>query len=300
MTKSRTHIIRSLLLIGMMAGSVQILSAQISLPYYVDFNTAIPSDWQNAPSDTIFWEFVADQGDPTPGAAVVDLGYTSGQGISTLVLPALDLTSVPNPILRFRLAVVTSNFVGPALVLSYDNGNGPQLFDTWGEYHRINFDTVNHRIPASFNHTRSLDSNRVVWSEITVDLSSLVGEENITFMFQAEFSNGGWVLLDDVAFANGTVTSVQSRDEASRKMSLALYPNPTTTTLMIEAEDGLDGFSGAEIINALGQTVSVVEIGGNSQQRIDVAHLAPGRYWVRLTDSQGTVVTESFVKMDGE
>lgn len=295
MTTSRTHIIRSLLMIGMMAGSFQILSAQKSLPYHVDFANGIPADWMQSPSDTIFWEFTPDVGDMALGAGIVDLGYTHLPGSSGIETPALDLSSVPNPTLRFKLAVILKNFVGPALALWYDDGTGPQLLDTWGQSRLSNFvDKVNHIIPASSDNVLPLDVDRIIWNEITVDLSSLAGEENITFMFRAEFPNGGWVVLDDVVFANGTVTSVES---VVKNSSLTLYPNPTYSTLMIESEDAVHR---VEVINALGRVVLVSELESSTKQTIDVAGLAAGTYWVRMIGAQGAVLTESFMKMDGE
>ncbi len=286
---------RSLLFVGMFVCSVGVLSAQTTLPYAVDFTNGIPADWMQSPSDTIFWEFTPDVGDVALGAGIVDLGYTHLPGGSGIETPALDLSSVPNPTLRFKLAVVLKNFVGPALALWYDNGTGPQLFDTWGQSRLSNFvDKVNHIIPASSDNVLPLDVDRIIWNEITVDLSSLAGEENITFLFRAEFPNGGWVLLDDVAFANGTVTSVESVVE---KSLLTLHPNPTYSTLMIESENAVRRI---EIINMLGQIVSVNAVESSTRHTVDVAGLAAGTYWVRMTDVQGTVITESFLKMGGE
>ena len=71
--------------------------------------------------------------------------------------------------------------------------------------------------------------------------------------------------------------------------TIAIYPNPATTVLNVNAE----GYNTLEIVNLLGQTVYTANATSNMQ--INVSNLNNGVYFVRMNGENGTA-TQKFIK----
>ena len=87
---------------------------------------------------------------------------------------------------------------------------------------------------------------------------------------------------------NGTATITGSID-AHATSTVAIYPNPASTLLNVEAE----GYDNLQIVNLVGQVVYTTNVNGHMQ--INVSDLSNGVYFVRLTNANGTA-TQKFVK----
>ncbi|MBT0608468.1 S8 family serine peptidase [Aequorivita echinoideorum] len=72
---------------------------------------------------------------------------------------------------------------------------------------------------------------------------------------------------------------------------LALYPNPTSSVLNVEARTVIDS---VEITNVLGQTL-MVNAGGSNKVQLNTSGLSAGNYFARIT-SQNNVTVKQFVK----
>ena len=86
---------------------------------------------------------------------------------------------------------------------------------------------------------------------------------------------------------NGTAEIVGIEENTNG--SIAIYPNPASTLLNVEAE----GYDALQIVNLVGQVVYSAGINGRTQ--INVSDLSNGVYFVRLTNAEGTT-TQKFVK----
>jgi len=74
--------------------------------------------------------------------------------------------------------------------------------------------------------------------------------------------------------------------------SFKLFPNPSSNTITIKAENN---FNKVEVYNILGQPVLTQSVNGISNTTLNVAHLNAGIYFVRITTDTGIVV-QKFVK----
>ena len=86
-----------------------------------------------------------------------------------------------------------------------------------------------------------------------------------------------------------TITTDGATAIAENSTRFALYPNPATTVLNVEA----GGYNTIEMVNVLGQVVYSANATSNMQ--INVSNFDNGVYFVRLNGANGTA-TQKFVK----
>lgn len=82
-------------------------------------------------------------------------------------------------------------------------------------------------------------------------------------------------------YENEEITNSLNEPE-NKSLMIKLYPNPTTTHLIIEGS-GLEVFEKVRIENVLGETVKVVELENNI---IDVSFLSTGKYFIRSLNGE--------------
>jgi hypothetical protein len=78
--------------------------------------------------------------------------------------------------------------------------------------------------------------------------------------------------------------------EASEKIAVKIYPNPTANWLNVETQHPL---SMVQVFDAKGREVFIER---QNTQRLNVAHLPNGLYWLRLFDEKGRYATQQFLK----
>ena len=76
------------------------------------------------------------------------------------------------------------------------------------------------------------------------------------------------------------------------EMEIKVYPNPASTLLTVVLPDNRS-MANCRIFDAFGRMVESRLGDGNT---LNVNHLSPGLYILRMTDSEGRVFTQKFVK----
>lgn len=265
------------------------LWAQVQMPYSVDFTAGIPSNWTQTSPGVLDWEWSA-FGKATQGSAVVDMSAHSGRAHSRIETPPVVFAWIGDATLRFNAAFIRNNFVAPGISLWYNAGQGWKMLDSWAESVLSDMKEANHLLEGGTDYTPPLDEEKVLWHEISVDLSSLGGMSEVQFAFQAEFSNGGWVLIDDVNFT----AAVAGLEDEHNAQELRVYPNPATASIAVEAAAP---FVRAVVVDLLGRTVLETEGTGGSRLQVDIAPLPAGPYRLQLIDRKGNVCgSKGFVK----
>ncbi len=155
------------------------------------FDSGIPTNWTQG-NGAITWTANNTLGASNTGCAMADFSNGSGSGTNWLQTHFVDLSTVSNPEIRFSVALIRNNFLPPDISLWYDNGNGWQQLSSWGGMSAVN------NITQTFSSS-PLDENNVTWVDVSYDLAALATNTNIRFSFGADFTNGGWVLVDDVS-----------------------------------------------------------------------------------------------------
>lgn len=83
---------------------------------------------------------------------------------------------------------------------------------------------------------------------------------------------------------------------STSKYTFRIYPNPVASTLHIESTDPAP-WQLIQILNVLGQPLLAAPIVAEGNMRIDLTHLIPGLYRLRILDHTSTPVTQSFIKI---
>lgn len=121
------------------------------------------------------------------------------------------------------------------------------------------------------------------WVPMSFDLSAFAGQ-NIYIAFRHHnVTDEYWMLLDDIQVVAGNHVGVGEAAD----IRLALYPNPTTGILNVEA----DGVQDVSVVDVNG-TVVAKAVGTNS---VDLSGLADGVYFVCVVTAKG-VATQKVVK----
>lgn len=98
------------------------------------------------------------------------------------------------------------------------------------------------------------------------------------------------------ATQNGTITVLNTMGvaEVEEAADLKVYPVPATDLLYIEPASGTART--ATVVDLDGATVLSTSLKASGRSELSVAALAPGKYFVLVTDADGRVTTKPFTK----
>ena len=130
----------------------------------------------------------------------------------------------------------------------------------------------------SYSYILATTDGGVTWTE---QVSPKQGYLNSVFFTDAE---NGWIVG-----AGGTILHTSTGGELTGNKTLVsepsqflLYPNPASGSFKIQ---GPEAVVSASFIDCLGRETSATI---NSENRIDIQHLIPGLYWVKIRTQKGT------------
>jgi len=98
------------------------------------------------------------------------------------------------------------------------------------------------------------------------------------------------------ATQHGTIT-VQSTTgvaEVTESSDVKVYPVPATDLLYVELATG--NARTATVVDLNGATVQSAQLKASGRSEVNIASLAPGKYFVLITDAEGRVTTKPFSK----
>jgi hypothetical protein len=81
----------------------------------------------------------------------------------------------------------------------------------------------------------------------------------------------------------------KDQSKISSTADIAIYPNPASTEMHIVLPDGIDETMSLVIVSATGQTLSSHSFVNTGDNMMDVSHLAPGIYFVRLWSLESNI-----------
>jgi hypothetical protein len=162
-----------------------------------NFNSGIPGNWTQWSTSGITWTGNSTLGVNSSGCAIADYSSNSNAGTAWLQTPFMNLSTLSSPEINFSVALVGNNTNPPDVLLWYDNGGGWTQLNSWGS-----------GITQTFDNNPPLDAGNVTWVNLNYSLSSLANNTSIRFSFGSDFTNGGWVLVDDVVIQSGPAPTV--------------------------------------------------------------------------------------------
>ena len=106
-------------------------------------------------------------------------------------------------------------------------------------------------------------------------------------MDNADYSSTNWTNIDPAAtfVEDETACQVLSSGDHAFELGLSVYPNPTSDTWIISAQNNI--ITSVEVFNLLGKRV-VLQTNNSTNIAISTQGLTSGIYIARITSEQGT------------
>lgn len=103
-----------------------------------------------------------------------------------------------------------------------------------------------------------------------------------------------WLYAYNECFVDSTMLQVTTDDVglSTKENQLSIYPNPANAIVVI---DGLTVDAKVEILNLLGEKIYAFTAKA-TKESVDVSGLAPGTYFIKITDGKGQVTKKLAVK----
>jgi PKD repeat protein len=271
-------------------------------PFSEDFNEETDfSNWIVYNNDTSKsrWEYSPGHGYGSGNSVVMkNFGNISAER-DELISPSYNISTVPTPILMFRIAGAERGAPEPpapipapapdALNLYTSNNCGQTwtLRKTWDGQELISAGQYNSEYyPASWEQ----------WQTIYYSLSGIASQDNIRFKFEfvAGESGSNNLFIDDINIG----TSLGNEDFES-VIGLKLFPNPVASITQVQFNSTSPGEIKMSIVDVLGKEVYMPFRGristGEQAFTIDMTPFSAGLYTLRL-ELDGKVIYKKLIK----
>jgi len=250
-----------------------------------NFNFGVSANWTQSPAAT--WSLNANLG--SSGSGCIFTQEAGSASITTTIhTPTVNVNGLANFTVSFIAASVANNFVGPNVTLFYDAGNGPQFLARWGSGFSAN---TTYTLLYSSDYQPPLDAQNMSLSNCTHTFASLPASI-VKFVFAAEFVNGGYVVLDDIAIAGKTAVTA-GVEENDQHASVRVFPNPTH-----DKRVRLEGIALNNLIatDNLGRITKVKTLKINERAyEIDLSDFPDGRYFLTLFTADNICIRKKIV-----
>ena len=257
----------------------------VLLPLEEDFSSSVvpPPGFQLVnPDGDLTWQFKP-TGHLSPNAAYVNnFDYNVRGEIDELILPHVDLTSIPSPKLTFYVAYQL--YTNPTL--STNHSDTLEVFlstdcgITWNTiYKKWSTDLVT--VSPTWSHNEFTPNSPDDWRLEIIELDDYASNANAIIKFRGttDFENN--LYIDKI-----NLTETVGLDEKSIT-SFGLYPNPASQSVMIS----LPSLSRAwlRVSDALGRVIELLPVSGGDVT-LDVSAWPEGIYSVAVITGEGTAL----------
>ncbi|MBL7938809.1 MAG: T9SS type A sorting domain-containing protein [Flavobacteriales bacterium] len=255
-----------------LSGSFRAVQPVQSVPFNEDFNSTTfpPAGWNYVhfnPNNLMTRSTTSAFG---AGSGSLKMDHYSGQmditgQLDHMLVPRVDLsTATLGTTLDFAVAYKQYNATSNERLMvkaSTDCG------DTWETL----YDKAGSTLSTVAAGTSAFTPTAAQWRTEYVDISSVLGETDVLFMFVTESNFGNNMYLDNIRIANTVGV------EENGMVSFSLYPNPANETVNLSVVT-TEGFK-VEAYNALGALAHSWSFTGSATAiTLDVSSLANGVY----------------------
>lgn len=245
----------------------------ITAPHQVDFENGLPESWTLDNPSGIGWQLIergcdTNGGDET-SCMFMNNQFTFAAGLEDgLRSPMFDLGLVLNPVLAFDYAYAfdplrPSAFSGERFQVLYSTDCGAtfstnpllDLSDNALATTTIGVDTSDIWVPRCED-----------WSTISLDLSSLQGQQ-VIFQFQySKFENGLSIYLDNINLQGTALTPIEP---APQNAQFQVFPNPNNGNFHLKGVSLTNENLEIEVNDLMGKTIYQKSIPSTADQAFD-------------------------------
>lgn len=279
--------------------SVVVQSQGLSLPFSEDFESGnFPNtNWTLNPAGDFWsawaWDNTVAQSGAASMASVNTIFFFDNLGRKDdVATPLLDLSSLPNPFLKFDVAYNFHRYTPPYFTAIVDFADTLEVLITTdcgnsytSLYKRGGADLATFSVPIINPLTINdlfifpADSN---WRTEQIDLSSYASNTQASLLFRYTSALGGCINIDNVRVSN----TLGVNDPAQRETAISVYPNPAKDDLHISATDPIVKVS---ILDMTGKTIKVYSNNsGSKNMTLNTVQLADGVYMLSVTTGTAT------------
>lgn len=250
---------------------ITVVDEPLPLPIAEDFNEAFPPPgWKIESSGLGTWEWGTDLTDESNRVAQFPNYWVDTQGnADLLVMPAVDMTAMTEPILHFDVVHVPFNEYVDGLEVWYQLEGSQEWTPIYSKYG----DDLG--VDDCYIWWWYDLGGETVWRTDTVDLSPLAEETCVTLAFANIGGYGNHIWIDNVNLTAETIVDVNETNEAH----WAVYPNPTREAIFVSTPAEWHGLP-VRVRDMAGRIVYEEQL--RAAHRIDISMLANGLYVVEV------------------
>jgi hypothetical protein len=267
--------------------SYTVIASSAAVPLTEDFQAAAfpPPGWSIRTSGGGYqWSLrtglVGSSGTTTSAAWFDDYSYNNPGAEDDLIMPAVDLQGVANPILTFDVAF--------AVYPGYDDGLKVLVSTDCGStYLPTGYEKIGPAlatVPSSASDW--FPTQAAHWRNDTVDLAAWAGQFVILkFVNINDYGNN--ILVDNVQLGSNPTSAIADPDYAQR---IRVYPNPSTGLFTVTTGQGIQGRLIMEITDVSGRLlIRQPAVAEEGPIKIDLSSRPSGIYTGRMVTEDGQV-----------
>jgi PKD repeat protein len=250
---------------------ITVVDEPLPLPIVEDFNAAFPpANWKIESSGLGTWEWGTDLTDETNRVAQFPNYWVDTQGNpDLLVMPAVDLTELEEPLLHFDVAHVQFNEYVDGLEVWYQLEGSEEWTPIYSKF------GADLTVEDCYIWWWYDLGGETVWRTDTVDLSPIADQSCVTLAFANIGGYGNHIWIDNVNLTTEGAVGVEETAEAS----WTVYPNPSRDAVFVTTPAEWHGLP-LRVRDMSGRIVYEEQL--RAAHRVDISMLADGLYVVEI------------------
>jgi len=265
-------------------------SGGLSLPIFEGFEDDFSPGWiVDNPDGYFTWKVVDWAASEGNNSVYIDnYNYTTNGEQDGLLFPTIDLSNALDATLTFdrAYALYSATDYSDTLRVQVSTDCGTTWNTVYEKYDDA-LTTVTSTVTDAFIPTLS------EWEQDVVDLSGFAGTDGVLvrFLHTTDYENN--LYIDNIAVTGTVIIGTEEINDISE--AVQVYPNPASDYLQLYLRESVMKDAQYSLYNALGELVQHQTI-QQSQERINIATLSKGLYFIHVETARGTSVQKVIIQ----
>lgn len=275
--------------------SFSVNTGGLSLPLFEGFEGAFPpTGWTlENPDNSKTWSKTAQaKYNGTASAYVDNANYNANNQKDRMVLPQLDLTSLPNPTLSFYVSykLWTNPAANPNFSDTLDITISTDCGLSWTTVYRKAGTALVTNTPT-FQGSDYFPTQQSQWRLETVDLTPFASSNTAIIKIENTTAYENNLFIDDLSVDN----IVSTKEIIAKNLSITIFPNPAKDLIYVNTNSG-NNINEVRLYNVLGELINTYSGNFNSYTEIKTLDLKNGVYFVQIETENGSAVKRLIIE----